>query len=93
MAIYHSLIPADGRPMLTGVAFGIPGDITQTPNYTALLDTGTYHTLVGQGIIDSLGLNLVEPDNVIENFGGAHGAGTVRVYNNITIIPEVNNLK
>jgi hypothetical protein len=91
MAIYQEVFTTDRRPLLTGVVFGVPHTNRVTQNYTALLDTGTYHTIVGQGIIDDLGLSEVKPDEVIENFGGVHGGGNVNVYKNIIIILPKNN--
>lgn len=84
MAIYQELIQVDGRPTLTGVAFGVQGQVNLlAPTYMALLDTGTYHTVVGQGIINDLGLK--SPDETIKNFGGVHGSGEMNVYKNITV--------
>lgn len=83
MAIYQELIQPNGRPILTGIAFQVSDHQTQ-PIYTALLDTGTYNTVVGQGIIDKLGLKA--PDEIKKNFGGVHGSGEMKVYKNITVI-------
>lgn len=90
MALYYGTIPIDGRPILTGVALGM-GNMILPPIYSALLDTGTYHTVVGQGIIDELGLANVKPDRVVENFGGVHGAGRMNLYKNVRLILPENN--
>ena len=87
MSVYQELITPDGRPLLHGVALETQSIFAPTkktiPTFTALLDTGTYHTLVGQGIIDELG---IKPSRTDDKFTTAGGNAEVDYYNDVTII-------
>lgn len=86
MAIYKGVIIRGRCPILCGVTFAIPNSnpLQNTQLYTALVDTGSNQTLVGQEIIDALGLithNWINPD-----FRSANNTEGMPMYDNITII-------
>ena len=56
MAKYQEKIGIYGCPLLSGIVMGIPNTPDATTPHMALLDTGSYHTLIGEGIADLLGV-------------------------------------